>query len=342
LQRNASSISANARLMCPFEGAATARMREQDRGNACWSRRRRGVAGGNWSGLLTGWQIVEIVAQHPCQRAGRTRPNAPPSPHLKERVLKQIRKRLTYANVMSSLAVFLVLGGATAFAAGHLGKNTVGTKQLKKNAVTTAKIKKHAVTGAKIKLSSLGAVPSATNASHASTADKATNSDHADVATNADNAGKLGGSPPSAFLSSSGVRADGNGISSPLNDFTTTTFTDLVSKGFTAPSAGFIYLTGSVSTEDDVSFAGGGWLLFRLTLDGTSLTENVFAHAISTSLADNVAAGSGSTTAVVPVSAGAHTVALQAKEAGTGDYVEGREVSALFVPNGSGVSIPIP
>ena len=60
--------------------------------------------------------------------------------------MKQIRKRLTYANVMSSIAVFLVLGGATAFAAVHLGKNSVGTKQLKKNAVTAAKIKKDAVT----------------------------------------------------------------------------------------------------------------------------------------------------------------------------------------------------
>ena len=33
--------------------------------------------------------------------------------------MKQIRKRLTYANVMSSIAVFLVLGGATAFAANE-------------------------------------------------------------------------------------------------------------------------------------------------------------------------------------------------------------------------------
>lgn len=64
--------------------------------------------------------------------------------------MKQIRKRLTYANVMSSLAVFLVLGGATAFAAVQLGKNTVGTKQLKKNAVTAAKIKNGSVTNAKI------------------------------------------------------------------------------------------------------------------------------------------------------------------------------------------------
>jgi hypothetical protein len=111
----------------------------------------------------------------------------------------QIRKRLTYANVMSSIAIFLVLGGA-AFAATKLPKNSVGTKQIKKNAVTTAKIKKNAVTAAKIKagavstaqlgngavstdkiadgavtgakvnLSSLGKVPSAANADHANTA----------------------------------------------------------------------------------------------------------------------------------------------------------------------------
>jgi hypothetical protein len=57
---------------------------------------------------------------------------------------------LTYANVMSSLAVFLVIGGATALAAG-LAKNSVGTKQLKKNAVTTAKNKNNAVTTGKLK-----------------------------------------------------------------------------------------------------------------------------------------------------------------------------------------------
>jgi hypothetical protein len=57
---------------------------------------------------------------------------------------------------MSSLAVFLILGGATAFAAGHLGKNTVGKKQLKSNSVTTAKIKKEAVTTAKIKKEAVG------------------------------------------------------------------------------------------------------------------------------------------------------------------------------------------
>jgi hypothetical protein len=55
--------------------------------------------------------------------------------------MKSVRKRLTYANVMSSIAVFLVLAGGTAFAASQLGKETVGAKQLKKEAVSLAKIK---------------------------------------------------------------------------------------------------------------------------------------------------------------------------------------------------------
>lgn len=101
--------------------------------------------------------------------------------------MKQIKKRLTYANVMSSIAVFLVLGGATALAAG-LAKNSVGSKQLKKNAVTAAKIKKNAVTSAKIKngaitgskvnLGSLGTVP---NAAHAGSADSAGSAGNADT-----------------------------------------------------------------------------------------------------------------------------------------------------------------
>lgn len=107
--------------------------------------------------------------------------------------MKRIRKRLTYSNVMSSIAVFLVLGGATAFAAG-LAKNSVGSKQLKKNAVTAAKIKNNAVTaakiqngaitGAKVNAASLGTVP---NATHAGSADSAIN------AANAGNANTVGG-----------------------------------------------------------------------------------------------------------------------------------------------------
>lgn len=105
--------------------------------------------------------------------------------------MKQIHKRLTYANVMSSIAVFLILGGGAAIAAKSiLPKNSVGKKQLQANAVTTAKIKKNAVTTAKIKKnavttakirneavtggkvneSTLGEVPNAINAKNATNA----------------------------------------------------------------------------------------------------------------------------------------------------------------------------
>lgn len=60
--------------------------------------------------------------------------------------MQQIRKRLTYANVMSSIAVFLVLGGGAAYAAKKVGSN-----ELRGGAVTTTKIKRSAVTRSKIK-----------------------------------------------------------------------------------------------------------------------------------------------------------------------------------------------
>jgi uncharacterized low-complexity protein len=57
--------------------------------------------------------------------------------------------KLTYANVVATLALFVALGGAS-YAATQLPKNSVGTKQLKKNAVTGQKIAKGAVTKAKL------------------------------------------------------------------------------------------------------------------------------------------------------------------------------------------------
>lgn len=62
--------------------------------------------------------------------------------------MKSLRKHLTYANVMSTIAVFLLLGGGAAIAAGGLGKNTVGAKQLKKNAVSAEKVKDGSLLGA--------------------------------------------------------------------------------------------------------------------------------------------------------------------------------------------------
>ncbi len=78
--------------------------------------------------------------------------------------MRAVRSRLTYANVMSTIGMFLLLAGGTAVAAKQLGKKTVGPKQLKSNAVTTAKIKKAAVTKAKIKDGAIDTTKIADNA----------------------------------------------------------------------------------------------------------------------------------------------------------------------------------
>jgi hypothetical protein len=105
------------------------------------------------------------------------------------------------ALVISVVALVFAMGG-TGYAAFHLGKNTVGTKQLKNGAVTNGKLANGAVTNSKLangavtaaKLNTTGVtVP---NALHANTAASATS------ATNATNAATLAGSPPSAFESS--------------------------------------------------------------------------------------------------------------------------------------------
>lgn len=95
----------------------------------------------------------------------------------KRKQASQIRQRLTYANVMVTIFAFIVLSGATAYASGQLGKNSVGSRQLKAKAVTTGKVAPDAingskiadrsVTGADINLSALGTVPAATSATGA-------------------------------------------------------------------------------------------------------------------------------------------------------------------------------
>ncbi len=75
---------------------------------------------------------------------------------------------------MSTIAVFLMLGGTTAVAAGQLGKDSVGSRQLKAKSVTTGKIANDAVngskvasrslTGADINVAALGTVPEASHA----------------------------------------------------------------------------------------------------------------------------------------------------------------------------------
>ncbi len=112
---------------------------------------------------------------------------------------ERLRPRITFANVVSCLALFVALGSG-AYAAVKLPKNSVGSKQIRKNAVKTGdidrnavkvgkldkeavkagklaknavatnRLRDNAVTGAKVKESTLGTVPRASAASRADSA----------------------------------------------------------------------------------------------------------------------------------------------------------------------------
>jgi hypothetical protein len=117
--------------------------------------------------------------------------------------MHHLGRRITYANVMSTIAVFLVLGGATAFAA-----TKIGSAQIKANAIVSGKIKKEAVTEAKLKA---GAVGTAKLAGGAVTAAK--------IAAGAVGAGQLadgsvGGAKLAPGAVGNGALADGS-VSGP-------------------------------------------------------------------------------------------------------------------------------
>lgn len=111
-----------------------------------------------------------------------------------------IRARLSYANVISTLALFTALGGSA------YAMSKISGSQLKDRSVSARKIQRHTLTATEINLAKLGKVRSAklsdfaTNAQHASIADSA---------TSARNASTLAGQTPAAFAPASEFLAFG-------------------------------------------------------------------------------------------------------------------------------------
>ncbi len=75
-----------------------------------------------------------------------------------------MRERLSFANVMSVIAVFIALGGTAV--AVNLGRNSVGPKELRKGAVRSPDIKNNRVKGVDVNEATLDA-SSFTRAAHA-------------------------------------------------------------------------------------------------------------------------------------------------------------------------------
>ena len=120
-------------------------------------------------------------------------------------------RRFTYANVASTLALLVALGGGGAAMAAVVAKNSVGSPQIKNQSIRAIDIKNDAVRGPKVRNdslkgadvdeSSLGQVPDALNADVATTA---VTSGFADVAGRANNVLRVTVSAAGVVTASSG------------------------------------------------------------------------------------------------------------------------------------------
>ena len=105
--------------------------------------------------------------------------------------------RLTYANVVATLALFIALGGS-AYAVTQIGSNQVKNRSLK-----GVDLRRNTIGGTEVRESKLRRVPRAAAADRAQQADNATNAANSALAGLATNAERLGGQGAGFFEKSS-------------------------------------------------------------------------------------------------------------------------------------------
>jgi hypothetical protein len=54
--------------------------------------------------------------------------------------MKRLGSKLTYSNVISTICLFLLVGGGSAIAASQFGKETIGSRAIKKESIGPAKL----------------------------------------------------------------------------------------------------------------------------------------------------------------------------------------------------------
>jgi hypothetical protein len=242
--------------------------------------------------------------------------------------MRAFRSRLTYANVTSSIALFLALGGGAVWAASELGRNDVTAKNLAPKSVGASELKPNSAKGADVDEASLGTVPSAgraDSAARADTADTATVAGRAGAADTADNAGSVDGYDAGALVRTAAANT-ANALP-PNTDGTILTTT------IQAPAAGFLTVIASAThsygvADDQVECA--------LQIDETTIANS--RRVFNLSGAAEVDSGCA-TNATRQVAAGSHKVDLEALQVQDSD-VGAAELSVIFTPFGATGSAP--
>ena len=182
-----------------------------------------------------------------------------------------MRGRMSYANVVSTLALVLAIGTGGAWAA-----TTINGKLIKKNTVTGNKLKKNTLTGREVDESKLGKVPAASAA------------DTSAFATLAATANQLGGIGPEGFVKGGGTQTAGR-FTAPAGD------NPNVVKTFSTPLGEFRLGCGNAAV--DVRYFNttpGDADVFRAIVGGTDDTlYNVEPSGGATGLGFSATAGQG-------------------------------------------------
>ena len=242
-----------------------------------------------------------------------------------------IRSRLTYANVVATLALLLAVGLGGAYAAQVVTKNTVASSSIQKGAVkssdlrnggvkgkdvadggiTGADVAGDSLTGNDLDESSLSEVPSAQRATSASAAD---------------NAGLLGGIGAENLVTARSAHQPTSACG------TTSAYSDCVrvTIDLARPQRLLLIATAEWNTLTDPP-TGGDCLLERDD-NGTVLAQR-FVRSTSTSVGSNTF-DFALNTVTPPVPAGSHFVDLSCREDDPTQEVVNAELSAVAVGAG--------
>src|SRR5689334_9527702 len=163
---------------------------------------------------------------------------------------RMLRSRLTYANVVATLALFIALGG-TSVAASSL----ISGSKIKKDSIPGDRLKKHALTSTQVNVAKLGTIPRAATA---------------DTAGHASDADALGGLSAAAFTRTERFQVG----SADSRSTTVKTLLDYPDMGLR------IETDGTADFDDSVILHNTGTA--TLTLVGDSGFGNVFAGQKST------------------------------------------------------------
>jgi hypothetical protein len=140
------------------------------------------------------------------------------------------------------------------------------------------------------------------------------------------------------YVKNGSVLAAGRTIETKLPLAAGTTFTPVATTSIKAPLPGLVEVTATISADDDIA-VGHGKVQYQVKVGSTILNPTdsgaFLLDPVEGTPPTNTTRANGSITGVAKVTvAGTVPITLLAREAGAGSILQGRSISAVFVPAG--------